>query len=73
SSCGIFPDFPTWLPLHEWIPEVFKPTGMCGEILWTLFGYSMPFWMRITFALFFIAGLVVIASQLKKHKYNPYD
>ncbi len=73
SSCSIFPDFPSWLPLHEWLPAVFNPTGMCGEVAWTFMGYSMPFWMRIIFAIFLVSALVVIASQLKKHKYNPYD
>lgn len=73
STCPIFPDFPAWLPLHDWVPALFKPTGICGDIAWTLFGYSMPFWMRIVFALLFAAALVVVASQLKQHKYNPYD
>ncbi len=41
-ECGFLPDFPSWLPLHEWLPSVFQPTGMCGEIDWTLFGLTMP-------------------------------
>lgn len=73
STCPILPDFPSWLQLHDWFPALFKPTGICGDVAWTLFGYSMPFWMRITFGLLLIAALVVVASQLKQHKYNPYD
>ncbi len=73
STCALFPEFPTWLPLNEWLPAVFHPTGMCGEILWTFLGYSMPFWMRIVFAVYLIVAIIILASQLKKHKYNPYD
>jgi protein dithiol:quinone oxidoreductase len=36
-------------------------------------GYSMAFWMRIIFAVYLLAVVIVMASQLKKHKYNPYD
>jgi disulfide bond formation protein DsbB len=33
----------------------------------------MPFWMRIVFGVYLALALIVMASQLKKHKYNPYD
>ncbi len=73
STCGIFAEFPTWLPLDSWFPAIFKPTGICGEVAWQFMGYSMPFWMRLIFAGYLLMVLVVMASQLKKHKYNPYD
>ncbi|WP_306521461.1 disulfide bond formation protein DsbB [Rheinheimera sp.] len=73
SSCGLFAEFPTWLPLDQWLPAIFNPTGVCGEIAWQFLGYSMPFWMRIIFAVYLGLALIVMASQLKKHKYNPYD
>jgi disulfide bond formation protein DsbB len=41
-SCDIVPNFPEYLPLHEWIPSVFAATGDCGDINWDLFGLSMP-------------------------------
>jgi disulfide bond formation protein DsbB len=73
STCAVFAEFPSWLPLDSWIPFIFNPTGVCGDIAWQFLGYSMPFWMRIVFAVYLLAVLVVMASQLKKHKYNPYD
>ncbi|MDZ7903676.1 MAG: disulfide bond formation protein B [Rheinheimera sp.] len=71
--CLIPRDFLRGCLLNEWIPAVFHPTGMCGEILWTFLGYSMPFWMRIVFAVYLLVAIIILASQLKKHKYNPYD
>ena len=41
-DCSFLPDFPAWLPLHEWFPPVFQPTAMCGEIDWYFFGLTMP-------------------------------
>lgn len=73
ATCGLFAEFPRWLVLDVWLPELFKPTGMCGEIAWQFLGYSMPFWMRVVFGIYLLTALIVIASQLKKHKYNPYD
>lgn len=29
-SCKMIPIFPFSLPLHEYFPELFKPTGLCG-------------------------------------------
>ena len=73
STCAIFAEFPSWLPLDVWLPAIFKPTGICGEIAWQFLGYSMPVWMRVVFGVYLLLVLVVMASQLKKHKYNPYD
>lgn len=73
SSCALFAEFPTWLPLDSWIPSVFQPSGVCGEVAWQFLGYSMPFWMRIIFGIYLAMALLVMASQLKKYKYNPYD
>lgn len=73
STCPIFAQFPSWLLLDKWIPAVFNPTGMCGEIAWTFLGYSMAFWMRVIFGLMLGVALLVTASQLHKPRHNPYD
>lgn len=41
-DCSFLPDFPTWLPLHEWFPLLFQPTAMCDEIDWYFLGLTMP-------------------------------
>ena len=47
------------MPLDEVISSVFEGTGDCGEILWSLFGISIPGWTLM----FFVA---VLAFGLKK-------
>ncbi len=67
-SCEFIPNFPSWAPLHEWIPFLFEATGDCGEISWQFLGYSMPQWMIVVYATYCLALLVIISSRLIKSK-----
>lgn len=63
-SCEFIPNFPSWAPLHEWIPFLFEATGDCGEIAWQFLGYSMPQWMVVVFGGYAIAFFAVLISRL---------
>lgn len=63
-SCEFIPNFPAWAPLHEWIPFLFEATGDCGEISWQFFGYSMPQWMIIVYALYTITFAAILTNRL---------
>ncbi len=69
-TCDLVPNFPSWLPLHEWIPSLFEATGDCGEIAWSFLGYSMPEWMIVVYgvytALFVVFASVFITNMVKK-------
>ena len=54
STCDFLPNFPRLLPLHEWLPWLFYPSGDCGEIVWQFMGYSMPQWLIVSFAIYSI-------------------
>ncbi|BAO45734.1 disulfide bond formation protein B [Thiolapillus brandeum] len=43
-------------PLMKVVEDVFKGTGDCGEIVWSLFGISIPGWTLI-----FLTGLLVLS------------
>lgn len=63
-SCSFLPKFPGWMPLHEWLPELFMPTGSCTDDTWSLLGLSMSQWLEWIFlAYLFVLG-VVLASRL---------
>lgn len=68
SVCEIVPNFPSWLPLHEWLPGIFAATGDCGDIDWSFLGMSMPAWMQVIFA--FYSGVlgVVLIARLSRHQ-----
>jgi disulfide bond formation protein DsbB len=63
-SCDFIPNFPTWAPLHEWLPFLFEATGDCGEISWQFLGYSMPQWMIAVYSLYAIVFVVVLVNRL---------
>ena len=63
-SCAFEPNFPSFMPLHEWIPSFFAATGDCGNIDWQFASLSMPAWMEVIFAAFSVVFLVVIISRL---------
>ncbi|MGQ4276146.1 disulfide bond formation protein DsbB [Pseudidiomarina sp. E22-M8] len=64
AVCDTFPNFPGWMPLHQWLPEMFSATGLCGDINWSFLDMSMPEWMRIIFASYAIVGIVVLLLRL---------
>ncbi|RUO33037.1 disulfide bond formation protein B [Aliidiomarina soli] len=64
APCQPHPDFPSWAPLHQWVPQVFDAGGMCGDIDWQWLGLSMPQWLFIIFTTFTVLALIVIAARL---------
>jgi len=62
-SCEFIPNFPSWAPLHQWLPAVFEATGDCGDINWQFLGYSMPQWMVIVYAAYTAAFVLVVAAR----------
>lgn len=63
-SCEFEPNFPSFMPLHEWLPNFFAATGDCGNIDWQFLGLSMPAWMEIIFGLFALTFIIVVAVRL---------
>lgn len=63
-SCDAFPQFPQFMPLHEWLPSVFAAPGSCGDINWQFLGMSMPQWMVVIFAVYSLTLLIVLTTRL---------
>lgn len=63
-TCEIVPNFPTWAPLHEWLPALFEATGDCGEISWQFLGYSMPQWMLVVFGFYSVTFVIVLLTRI---------
>ena len=63
-SCEFIPNFPSWAPLHEWIPFLFEATGDCGEISWQFLGFSMPQWMLVVYGAYSLAFVLVLLNRL---------
>lgn len=67
-SCEFVPNFPSWAPLHEWIPALFAATGDCGDINWQFLGFSMPEWMIVIYAAYSLLFCVILLSRLIDRK-----
>ncbi len=63
-TCDIVPNFPTWAPLHDWIPFLFEASGDCGEISWQFLDYSMPQWMILVFGLYSAALAIILLTRI---------
>ena len=67
ASCEIVPNFPTFMPLHEWLPKMFAATGDCGDIDWVFMDMSMPQWMIVIFSVYTaIFGLILFSRLAAK-------
>ena len=67
-SCEFIPNFPSWAPLHEWMPWLFEATGDCGKISWQFLGFSMPQWMIVVYAGLSLVFIAVLANRLIQAK-----
>lgn len=63
-SCDVFPNFPNWLALHQWLPSIFEARGTCGDIDWSFVGLSMPSWMMVIFAVYAASFMIFITLRL---------
>ncbi|MCP4321269.1 MAG: disulfide bond formation protein DsbB [Psychromonas sp.] len=68
ATCDFFPNFPTWAPLHEWLPWLFNPTGDCADVVWQFFGYSMPQWLIVSFTIYTVLFVVIAVTALLPNK-----
>jgi disulfide bond formation protein DsbB len=64
ATCEFVPNFPSWAPLHEWLPSIFGATGDCGDINWSFMEMSMPQWMIVIFAIYSVIWAVIIVSRV---------
>lgn len=69
ETCGFLPEFPHWLPLHQWFPSIFLPTGLCSEIPWSMLGLTMAQWMIFAFSLYIVALVIFIWPVLRPNSH----
>ncbi|MEY8709421.1 disulfide bond formation protein B [Mangrovibacter phragmitis] len=68
AVCPFRADFPTWLPLDKWVPQVFVATGDCSVRQWEFLTLDMPQWLVGIFAAYLVVAVLVIIAQPFKPK-----
>ncbi|WOT04429.1 disulfide bond formation protein B [Shewanella youngdeokensis] len=66
NACSLEPTFPLGLPLHEWFPLEFAPSGICGEDDWSLFGLNMAQYCIISYCVFILCALPLTVAFITK-------
>lgn len=64
DTCAINVEFPNWLPLNKWLPQLFNAYGYCTEKIWSFLTIEMSQWMMIIFAGYFAVGACILVSQI---------
>lgn len=70
ASCEIVPNFPSFMPLYNWIPFLFEAKGDCLDDGWRFAGLGMPEWMMVIFAVY--AGLFIIVFGARILDKKPF-
>lgn len=61
-GCSPFADFPSWMPLNEWLPIIFEPQGVCGDAVKSIGYVPLSLWTPI-----FVVILFVVFYKNRKH------
>ena len=67
-SCEYIPNFPSWAPLHQWLPALFEATGDCGDIKWQFLGFTMPQVMVLIFGFYSAVLAIALLVRLQKQR-----
>lgn len=62
GSCTFEPAFPSWIPLHEWLPSVFEPWELCGYTPEIVFGITMAETLVALSALYLVANIWLLKN-----------
>lgn len=66
GSCTMDPHFPAWLPLHQWLPPLFKPTEPCGYTPLLPVGHiSMAEALVVISAIWVLVSLLLLLGSMK--------
>ena len=66
NTCSPFTEFPSYLPLDQWVPWMFTATGDCSEKQWSFLGWEMPQWLVLIFGVYIAICLVIMIGNLVK-------
>lgn len=67
-SCTLFVNFPSWLSLDKWLPALFAPYSDCSIKSWQFMSLDIPQWLLGIFAIYLLAGILMLISQFMKPK-----
>lgn len=71
GACSMNPNFPSFLPLHQWLPSVFEPLTSCGYTPWVIPQVlSMAQSLMVVSVLLGIVMLLMLISSLRHPRHE---
>lgn len=67
-ACDFKARFPSFFPLDEWFPAMFKAYAFCDAEGGIILGIVMPGLMLLLFSLYLFSGLLALLSQMSSNK-----
>jgi len=67
-TCDFAARFPDWLPLNQWLPQVFVASGDCAERQWEFLSLEMVQWLLGIFVAYLVVAILVLIAQPFKAK-----
>lgn len=62
--CPFVPEFPSFMPLHEWLPMIFDAPGSCNTNDWQLLSMGMAEWMKVIFSCYIAAWVIALVAHV---------
>lgn len=72
ATCKLKASFPSYLPLDEWLPWMFTPSGSCTPLDWSLLGFGMAEWIFASFACGLLVSILFFISEFFRRKRRDY-
>lgn len=65
GTCSMFPNFPSWAPLDEWLPIMFQVQGPCAATPEVVLGLSMADGLAVVSACFVAAFILSLYGSFR--------
>lgn len=67
GACSMNPNYPSFLPLHQWLPSVFEPLTSCGYTPWVIPQVlSMAQTLMALSVMLLVVMLLMLVSSLRR-------
>ena len=64
GQCSIYPDFPTWAPLDQWLPVLFQVQGPCAATPEVILGLSMADGLTVIAIAFIVSFALALVGSI---------
>lgn len=72
GACSMNPNFPSFMPLNEWLPAMFQPLTSCGYTPWVIPQYLSMAQSLMAFSVVLLVVMVLMLVSTFRHPTSRY-